>query len=233
MSRGSLTIALLLMAFASSSLAAAQEPPGPHTEDLHYRWRLEGLSGILTRLLTRLPTTGDAVISLRLRPSGRLDVAFIATSEKAAEDEYWKYETVVDPGAWRSLTVTETLHYKKKHKSKTVDLTELEVIDVLSGLQQLRYLPSGGVGRHTIWSDGKVYPVAVSTGALERRQVNGSEVMVRHLAIRGIKEPKQHLWKARADLWLTDDAAALPVEIILHQSLGRLRLALADPSSGD
>ncbi len=219
---------LLVMVSMGGSIGLAQElPPGLRSQELHYRWRLEGLSSVLARLLTRLPTTGDAVIALDLVSSDRLEVAFTGTSEKAAPDEYWKYETEVDPGAWRSLRVTETLHYKKKHKTKTVELTDLEVIDVLSGLQRLRYLPNDGSGRHLIWSNRKVYPVAVSTaGTRERREVNGAGVTVRHLAIRGIKEPGQNYWKARAELWLTDDEAAVPVEIVFHQALGRLRMTL-------
>lgn len=229
MSGAPLAVPVLLLALAAGSAAGAREAPaGVRSEKLHYRWRLEGLSGVLARILTRLPTTGDAVIELRARANDRLEVAFTGTSEKAAEDEYWKYEAVVNPEVWLSLRVTETLRYKKKHKTKTVELTDLEAIDVLSGLQQLRYVPTERIGRHTIWSDGKVYPVAVSAGALERRQVNDFEVTVRQLAIRGLKEPDRHLWKAWAELWLTDDDAAVPVEIVFHQALGQLRMTLVD-----
>lgn len=240
MRRAVVVVSLLVAGWMGLQAAAARAsvdegsgggPSGgvPRSEDLHYEWRLEGLSGILAKLLTRLPTNGDAVIALDRRSNDRLEVAFTATSEKATADDFFKYESLVDPGAWRSLRVTETLHFRNKKKSKTVDLGEIEVIDVLSGLQQLRYVAAKRTGRQVIWSDGKVYPVAVASGPLERRQVNGTEVMVRHLEIRGLKEPKRHLWKARADLWLTDDEAAVPVEIVFHQALGRLRMTLVEP----
>lgn len=234
MSGGCLAVPLLLLAFAGSSAAGAEEPPSgnPRSERLHYRWRLEGLSGFVSRLLGLLPTTGDALMELRRRSDDRLEVLFKATSEKAGKDDYWSYETEVDLGNWHSVSVVETLHYKQKRKRKSFELTELEVIDVLSGLQQLRYSQPGGVDRRTIWSDGKVYPVAVSSSGLVRRQFDGDELMVRHLSIRGIKEPKQHLWKARAEIWVTDDGAALPLEILYHQSLGRLRMTLVESPEG-
>ena len=224
---------LLLLALVGSAASGAQRAAagGPKSEDLRYHWKLEGLSGVLAKLLTRLPTAGDAAIRLERRSEDRLEVEFLATSDRATESDYFSYATVVDPGQWRSLRVTETLRFKEKHRTKTVDLSEYEVIDVLSGLQQLRYLASKRAGRHLIWSDGKVYPVEVSIGPLERRQVGGGEVMARHLAVRGLREPKRHLWKASAELWLTDDAAAVPVEIIFHQALGRLRMTLADASA--
>ena len=41
------------------------------------------------------------------------------------------------------------------------------------------------------------------------------------------------MWKYRAEIWITDDESALPIEILYHQALGRLRLTLVGASGGD
>ncbi len=223
---------LVLLALAGSAAATAAEPAArtPRSQDLHYRWRLEGVSGVLSRLLGLLPTTGDAVMALRVVPDDRLEVAFTASSEKADAGDYWKYETVVDLGAWQSLSVRETLHYRKKNKSESFELAEFGVLDVLSGLQLMRFAPPAESERRTIWSGGKLYPVAITMVGFERLEYDGRAVTVRHLKIHGLKEPQQRYWKSRAELWLTDDEAALPVELLFHQALGRLRLSLVGAS---
>ncbi len=222
---------LLALAAAPDSAGSAAEPPrAPRSEQLHYRWRLEGVSGVLSRLFGLLPTTGDALMALRVASSDRLEVAFTATSEKAKEDEFWKYETAVDLGAWRSLNVRETLHYGKKRKTESFELGEVEVIDVLSGLQRMRYAPPPQSERHMIWSDGRVYPVSVTMVGFERLEFNGDHLTVRHLSIRGLREPDQRFWKARAEMWVTDDEVALPLELLYHMALGRLRMTLVERS---
>lgn len=225
-------IVLLALLTVAGAVRGAQEPArAPRSEELRYRWRLEGVSSWISRLFGILPTTGDGLMALRIEPGNRLGVAFTATSEKADPDEYWKYETAVDLAAWRSLSVRETLHYGKKQKSESFDLTELDVLDVLSGLQQLRYVVIDDSERRTIWSDGRVYSVMVTFHAFERREFESRDLTVRHFSIRGIREPGQRFWKSRAELWIGDDAAALPVEMIYHQALGRLRMTLVGLSA--
>lgn len=239
MTGATLIVPMVLAALAGGSAAAATEAPvrSPRSEELHYRWRLEGVSGLLSRLFGLLPTTGDALMALRVESDDRLAVAFTATSDKAAEDEYWRYETAVDSGAWHSLSVRETLHYGKKDKSKSFELEEYGVLDVLSGLQLMRYSPPAETERRMIWSGGKVYPVTIAMAGFERRELEGRDVTVRHLSIRGVREPGQRYWKSRAEIWITDDNRALPVELLYHQALGRLRLTLvgapAEPAAAE
>ncbi len=235
MNRALVALSIVLLTSSAGRGAGTGEPPSgeppsgePRSERLHYRWRLEGLSGVISRLLRLLPTTGDAWMELRVEPYGRLEVAFTATSEQAREGDFWKYETLVDLGSWRSVKATETLHFRKKKKNESWNLEELAVIDVLGGLQLLRFSPPAEAERRTIWSDEKLYPVTVSSDGLERRLLGSREVTVRHVAIRGIREPNQRRWKGQADIWLTDDEAAVPLEILYSQSLGRLRMTLVD-----
>jgi hypothetical protein len=198
-------------------------------EVLRFRWRLEGVQGFVARLLSTLPTSGDAVMTLATDDEGRLEVVFRATSEKADEDEHWTYETLVDLDDWRTVRVRETYKFREKEREKNFDLEALQVIDVLSGLQRMRYEPRSAVGRSTIWSDAKTYPVAVTSGGTETREIGGRELALRRYDVRGYRVPDKRLWKARAEVWLTSDQAALPAEILYRQSLGKLRLTLVDP----
>ena len=233
MSTAVTVLSVLLLAAGAGGAEAEESSIGePRSERLSYGWRLEGLSGVISRLFRLLPTSGDALMELRVEPHGRLQIEFIASSEQAKPTDYWKHETAVDLGAWRSVRAAETLHFRKRRKHRSWELEKLGVIDVLGGLQLLRFSPPGSVERRTIWSDEKLYPVTVASSGLQRRSVGGREVTVRHLAIRGVKERGARRWAARADLWLTNDEAGTPLEILYSQSLGQLRLTLVDAASG-
>jgi len=224
-----LAVSVLLCAPWPASPAAAESVAEAQPEVLRYRWRLEGVQGFLARVLRVLPTSGDGVMTLSTDSSGRLGVRFEATSEKAAAGDHWTYETLVDPRAWRTLRVRETYHFRKKERDKNFDLAEREVIDVLSGLQQLRSAPGSATSRTTIWSDGKTYPVTVAPKGMETREIDGRKMPLRLFELRGSKVEGERFWKARADVWLSADADALPVEMLYRQSLGRLRLTLIEP----
>lgn len=224
-----LTVSVLLLALPTAAPVAAESAPLGEPEVLRFRWRLEGVQGFLARVLGVVPTSGDGVMTLSTDSRGRLEVRFKATSEKAAEGDHWTYETLVDLDDWHTLRVRETYHFRKKRREKDFDLAEREVIDVLSGLQQLRREPSIASGRSTIWSDGKTYPVTVSPKGTETRDFGGRGIPVRMFELRGFKKQGERFWKARAEVWLTSDSNALPVEMLYRQSLGRLRLTLIEP----
>jgi hypothetical protein len=80
-----------------------------------------------------------------------------------------------------------------------------------------------------IWSDGRLYPVLVVPHGSARRRLEGREVVVRHYVVRGIERPGRRLWKGGLELWLADDPAATPVEIVVTRSAARVRLELVDP----
>lgn len=232
MRRVLLTLSILLAAssagasdWAATPAAAVADKP----EVLRFRWRLEGVQGFVAKLFGVVPTSGDGVMTLSSDAEGRLEVRFTATSEKAGENDHWTYETLVDLAEWRTLRVRETYKFRKKEREKNFDLAEREVIDVLSGLQLLRHEPSSATGRDTIWSDGKTYPVEVTGRGTQTLDVNGREVPVRMYQLRGVRQEGKRRWKARADVWLSADDDALPVEMLYRQSLGRLRLTLIEP----
>jgi len=221
---GFVVLVALLVAVTPASTARFEEG----AETLTYRWELEGVSGAIARLLRLLPTQGDGLMKLELAGGGRLSITFLATSEKASSNEFWKYETAVDLESWRSVLVRDSLRYGKKDRSKTFDLEELDVTDVLSGLHLLRLGPLDEAERRSLWSSGKTYQVLVTPEGKELRTVADQRMTVRKLSIAGVRVPGQKRWKARAEVWLSDDEAALPVELVYHQSLGRLRMTLVD-----
>ena len=221
----SLLLALPSWAGSATVEALAESTP----EVFRYRWRLEGVQGLVARLFGVLPTSGDGVMTLRTDSRGLLEVRFEATSEKAAEGDHWTYETLVDTEAWRTLRVRETYRFRKKERDKSFELAEREVIDVLSGLQQLRTAPRGAVSRKTIWSDGKTYPVTVEPRRVEVLEIEGRRIPAHLFELRGSRVDGERFWAARADVWLSTGPEALPVEMLYRQRLGRLRLTLVDP----
>ena len=222
-------VALVAALSGAAPVAASAPADRPErSEVLVYRWRLEGVQGVLARVLGLLPAAGDGRMTACENDQGRLEVEFKATSEKARESDHWTYQTVVDLAASRTLRVRETYLFRGKKREKSYELEESEVIDVISGLYLLRR-SLVGAGRRKIWTGGKVYPVLVEVGEPTVRTVGERELAVRRLTLRRAREPGERKWKARADVWLTDDEAALPVEMLYQQRLGRLRMVLVDP----
>lgn len=220
-------LALALLVGGPGPVAAAQPGPPPgRPEVLVYEWRIEGLQGFLARLLGLLPTVGEGRLTTARNGDGRLECEFRATSEKAAADEHWTYRTVVDPRSWQTQRIRESRYWRGKDKVETFELADQGVIDVLSGLHALRWSELDGAERRQIWSDEKVYSVMVVPGEDEVRELGGREVQVRHLAVLPISEPGGRVWKGRGEVWLTDDARAIPVEMLYHHRLGNLRLVL-------
>lgn len=107
-------------------------------------------------------------------------------------------------------------------------------MDVVSGIYSIRRDPPTRQRPMEIWSDGRIYPVVVVPLGAERRTLaGGKSVATRHFSIRadnsrggsrGDRERKK--WKGKIDLWLTPDAAAVPVEIHISRNLADVRLQL-------
>ena len=105
-----------------------------------------------------------------------------------------------------------------------------EVLDVLSGLHLLRHSPPAERRRQLIWSDGKTYPVEVVPGGLEQIDVDGRPMVLRRYTVTGLRERGARFWAAQGDIWLSDDARAVPVEILYRRRpFGALRLTLVEP----
>lgn len=231
--RIALLSSLLLACISPLQAAGEVTLDASNHEVLVYRWRIEGVQRFLARLFDLVPTKGDGYLTTRVDSEGRLMHEFKATSEQAGASDHWTYQTLVDPEAAKTLRVQETYRYRNKRREKTFELQQRQVIDVLSGLHLLRRSPAEELQRTTIWSGGKVYPVAVMVNRSSMRTVGDREVRVRHLMIRGIREPGQRRWRGQAEVWLTEDRRALPVELLYRQRFGRVRLILAESALPD
>jgi hypothetical protein len=58
------------------------------------------------------------------------------------------------------------------------------------------------------------------------RKVAGEWVDVRHYSIRARDVPNEREWKGRFDIFLADDEASTPVEIMVERRMARVRLVL-------
>jgi hypothetical protein len=57
---------------------------------------------------------------------------------------------------------------------------------------------------------------------------DGKQIDVRRYSIRGVDVPGRRKWKGKLDLWLTRDAAATPVEIVISRNLADVHMELKD-----
>ncbi|MEM7048673.1 MAG: DUF3108 domain-containing protein [Acidobacteriota bacterium] len=213
---------LLLMAIPLPSSAQ------PATEEFRYRWHLGSLVGRVAGLF--LPNKGDGVMRFSEQPDGTLHSELLVTSEKSDDGEFWRYGSTIDRDSRQALSAWSAYRWRGKEKEKRDDIAEPGVLDIVSGIWALRQDTPERPRQLTIWSDGKVYPVVVIPRGREKRRFGEREVSTRHWTIRGIDAPEGRRWKGRLELWLSDDEAALPVEIRISRSLADLRLELQPPA---
>lgn len=216
--------AVLAALFAAAPVRAAGD------ETLVYRWRLDGLVGALAGLF--VPNAGEGLLTLRHLPEGRLRSELTVTAEHRAAGDYFRYGAEWDPATGTTLSAWSSQRWRGEEKSKRAEVGQTGVIDVASAVHMLRLNPPAAPRRLEIWSDGKLYPVSVVPHGHERRRVEGREIDVRHLTVRGVALPDRRLWKGSLDLWLTTGPEATPVEILVARSSARVRLELVERRDG-
>ena len=227
-----LTAALFVLGLALAPAAFGSEPiPGRHIDSLgsdeeviRYRWRLGNLLGSLAGIF--LPNEGDGVLSLSPVGSGSLESELLITSEKADGGEYWRYGSRIDRRSGRALEAWSSYRWRGEEKKKREPIASSQVVDVASGIFQLRKDPPETSRRMEIWSDGKIYPVVVIPLGDETVKLDSGKVRARHLSIRGLDIEGERRWKGKLDLWLAYDEAATPVKIVIERSLASVRLEM-------
>jgi hypothetical protein len=212
----------LCLALLAASPAAAEER-------LEYRWKLDGFVGAVAGLF--FPSKGEGSLSRETLPNGRWKSELLITSE-ARDGEFFRYGAELEPASLTTVRAWSASHWRGKSKAKESAVEAAGVIDIVSGIQVLRQDPPALPRPMEIWSDGRLYPVLVVPHGTGRRTLEGREVAVRHYVIRGIERPGRKLWKGGLELWLADDAAATPVEIVVTRSAARVRLELVEPGGG-
>lgn len=226
---------LLLPFLLAASLPAAAAPPpvaaqDQRDEEYRYRWQLSNFVGSVAGLF--LPNQGEGKLTFQTQPSGLLKSELLITSDDAKAGEYWRYGSLIDTRRLHAVSAWSSYLWRGEAKSKTSEVGEGGVMDVVSGIYAIRRDPPKSPRPMEIWSDGRTYPVLVIPGKLERRGPPSRSVVARHFSIRADKVRKgQNRWKGKLDLWLTPDEAAVPVEILISRNLADIRLHLQPVSS--
>lgn len=196
----------VLLLVTASGLGMASEggettsiPATLPSEVITFRWKIEGLQGFVARLFNLVPTAGEGVLEVVPAGPGRIVCQFRATSHQESADDHWTYRVEVNLDQEKTEWVSDSWHFRGRHKEKEYDLSSESALDIISGLHLMRLSPPTEARRITAWSDGKVYPVMVTPHGLEQREVNGRLLIVRHISVQGIREKGQGFFKAHWD----------------------------------
>lgn len=219
-----------LLAAALLALGAVVPARAAGDETLVYRWRLEGLAGVLAGLF--MPNDGEGRLTLRNLAEGRVRSELTITAERRSAGDFFVYGAEWDPRSGTTVRAWSSQRWRGEEKSKRAEVGQTGVIDVASAVHMLRLDPPSAPRRLEIWSDGKLYPVSVVPHGRELRRVDGRELELRHLTVRGVALPGRRLWKGSLDLWLTTGEEATPVEIRVARSSARVRLELVERREG-
>lgn len=222
-----LRAAALLLAAAFLAPALHAQPDGGR-ESFVYRWELKKLAALVGGIL--FPGQGTGLLTFEPRPNGRVVSELHITSEHSDEGEFWRYGAEIDPLAGRTLKAWSSYLWRGESKSESAEIRQDGVIDVASGIYQIRAELPDKPRRLRIWSDGKIYPVLVVPEGEETRTLpGGRKVETFHYRIRGLKIPGERFWKGHMDLWIADDEERTPVEIAFDRTLVGVRLRLNQP----
>jgi len=225
-----LAAVLALAALAPAPAAEASDPlaPPPDPERFVYRWELKKLAALVGGIL--LPGHGEGLLTFEPRANGHLQSELLITSEHSDEGEFWRYGAVIDPDVGRTIRAWSSYLFRGESKSASAEIDQVGVIDVASGIYQIRRDLPEKPRRMRIWSDGKIYPVVVLPRGGEMRTLPGDRrVETLHYRIEGVDIPGERHWKGHMDLWIAKDAGHTPVEIHFDRTLMGVRLRLDQP----
>ena len=217
-------LAVSAMAWAEPTLQAAAGD-----ERLVYRWKVEGVKGLLLRLVA--PGRGEGSLTTVLNPQGHLETELHMSARKRRQGDFWRYGSSVDPVARRSLRAWTAQKIGDKEKSREADLEDDDLIDLASGILLVRRDPPTLRRKMRIWSNGKLYPVVIEPQGEARGQFRGRRVRIRVYSIRGYRVPGEPEWKGGLELHLADDPSATPVEMHVLNKGVRARLRLDEEES--
>lgn len=203
-------LALALTAFPCVGDVEQQE------EVFRYQWRLTNFLGRLAGLF--FPSRGEGVLTYRTNSEGNLVSQLEITSEKSEEGEFWLYGAEIDQGRQRTIRAWSAYRYRDKDKSKRAEVDESGVLDIASGILQIRRSPPKTPENMKIWSDGKIYPVVVVPKGDDTLRLEGQEVSTRRFVVEGAGNSSGPVWKGKIELWLQEDEAATPAAILIYRN---------------
>jgi hypothetical protein len=217
------TAARRLACWFAAALAAAPALAAGE-ERLDYRWQLDGFLGALAGLF--VPSEGEGQLTRERLPNGNWKSELLITSSESKGGEYFRYGAEVTPEDLSTVRAWSSSLWRGEERSKEAKVEQSGVIDIVSGIQALRRDPPEAPRPMEIWSDGRLYPVQVLPHGRTTKRIGGREIPVRHLVVSGVEQPGRRFWKGGLELWLADDPAATPVEILVTRSAARVRLSL-------
>lgn len=221
----------ILALFLAGALSAAETPPRPPValatgdEVLEYDWRVQGLFGAVAGLF--FPSRGEGRLTRRTLEGGNVESELSITSAATEEPDYFRYGAEVSGATGATVRAWSSQLWRGKKKEKSSPIADAGVVDIASAIQRLRAEPPTAPRRMEIWSDGKLYPVEVTSTGTEKIEIGGRKMATKHIAVRPLTEPDRRVWKGELDLWLADDAAATPVRILVSRSPARVLLEIA------
>lgn len=198
-------------------------------EMLVYRWKVEGVKGLLLRLVA--PGKGEGSLTTVLNGQGHFETELHMSARRRRKGDFWRYGSSVDMETKRSLKAWTAQKIGDKEKSAEADLEDEDVIDLASGILLVRRDPPTLRRRMRIWSNGKLYPVVIEPRGEGRARFRGHLVKVRRYAISGYRVPGEREWKGGLELHLADDPSATPVEMYVLNKGVRARLRLDEEAS--
>ena len=224
--------ALVLGCLLALPMAVRAEPTlqaAAGDERLVYRWKVEGVKGLILRLVA--PGRGEGSLTTVLNPEGHLETELHMSAEKRRKGDFWRYGSSVDPVAKRSLRAWTAQKIGDKERAREADLEDDDLIDLASGILLVRRDPPTLRRRMRIWSNGKLYPVVIEPRGEARGNFRGRRSRIRIYAIRGYRVPGEREWKGGLELHLADDPSATPVEMHVLNKGVRARLRLDEEAS--
>jgi hypothetical protein len=224
--------ALLLVLGLGVAGAASAEPTlnaAAGDERLVYSWKIEGIKGLLLRLVA--PGRGEGSLTTIVNPDGEFETELHMSARHRRKGDFWRYGSSVDPVAQRSLRAWSMQKIGDDERVREADLRGEDVIDLASGILLVRRDPPTLRRRMRIWSSGRLYPVVVEPRGERRAEFRGRQAKVRVYAITGYRVPGEREWKGGLELHLADDAAATPVEMVVLNKGVRARLRLDEVAS--
>jgi hypothetical protein len=222
-------VLLLCLGLAGTAWAEPTLQPAAGDEMLVYRWKLEGIKGLLLRLVA--PGHGEGSLTTVLNEQGHFETELHMSAESRRKGDFWRYGSSVDPLSKRSLRAWSAQKIGDKERAREADLEGEDVIDLASGILLVRRDPPALRRRMRIWSNGKLYPVVIEPLGEERAEFRGRPTTVRIYSISGYRVPGEREWKGGIELHLADDGSATPVEMHVLNKGVRARLRLDEEAS--
>lgn len=193
-------------------------------ERLEYHWRVQGFFGALAGLF--FPAEGEGSLSRRWLESGNFESELLITSDADDRPDFFRYGAEIDGRSGATVRAWSSQLWRGKRKDKLLPLVPAGAVDTASAIDLMRRERPRASRRMEIWSDGHLYPVLVQLLGSKQILVDRRRIEAAHIAVRPLVEPQRRIWKGELDLWLAEDAASTPVEILVSRSPARVLLSL-------